>query len=67
MHRTASNRKQHEVAEAAGLKAVALNRLELGTAGDVRISTVARVAAELGLELQLMPLGKGAGDDPRAA
>jgi len=66
---TMSGRQMHDVAAGAAMDPGQLSRLTRGAAGDARISTVARIAAELGMELRIVPLGlgKGADDDPRAA
>ena len=56
-----------DIAGAAAMDPAQLNRITQGQAGDVQVSTVARIAAALEMELRIVPLGKGAGDDSRAA
>ena len=53
MHRTARGRRQRAVAAEAGMDPGVLSRVETGEAGDVSVSTLARVARVLGLELKL--------------
>jgi len=58
------------IAEAVAMHPSQLCRITQGAAGAMRVTTVARVAAELGMELRLVPIegqGKGAAGDPRAA
>ena len=64
---TASGRPMRDIAEAVAMHPSQLSRIARGTAGDLRVTTVSKIAAALGSELRIVPLGKGAGDDSSAA
>ncbi len=57
-HRLKAGRKLGDVATAAGMDEAQLSKLERGEAGDSRISTFARVAHALGLELGVIQRGE---------
>ena len=66
-HITGSGRRLKDVAAAADMDPTTLTRITLGDAGDVQVSTLARIAGALGMELRLVPRREvGSGDD-RAA
>jgi transcriptional regulator with XRE-family HTH domain len=48
---------QAELAACSGTSRVTVARLESGSAGDVRLDTASRLAAALGLEVTVVPLG----------
>ncbi len=53
-HRMQAGRRLGEVATAAGMDEAQLSKVETGKAGDSQISTFARVAQALGLEIGVM-------------
>ena len=66
-HINGSGLRLKDVAAAADMDPATLTRITLGDAGDVRISTLARIAGALELELRLVPRGEVASGDDRAA
>ncbi len=57
-HRIQAGRRLGEVATAAGMDEAQLSKLETGKAGDSQISTFARVAHALGLEIGVRQRGE---------
>ncbi len=52
---TASGQRMKDVAKSVDMDPGQLSRITQGTAGDLKITTVARVANALGMELRLVP------------
>ncbi len=57
-HRMQAGRRMIDVATTAGMDEAQLSKLECGEAGDSRISTFARVAHALGLEVGVIQRGE---------
>ena len=67
---TNSGRRMKDIAAAVDMQPAQLSRIARGTGGDLKITTVARVAAELGMELRLVSINgqeEVSGGDHRAA
>ena len=64
---TVSDRPMRDIAKAAAMDPAQLCRITQGTGGNVQISTVAKVAAALDMELRIVPRGEVSDSDNHAA